>query len=63
MMQKKKIFWDFLNKNEIIKQKNDSNTPRICKNNYTALTQSTKVKEIQCTNPKTKNQKCNDKHS
>ena len=42
---KKQIFLDFLNKNEIIKQKNDSTTPRLCKHNQTALTQSTKVKE------------------
>ena len=43
---KKKIFLDFLNKNEIMKQKNDSNTPRLCKHTQAVLTQSTKVKEI-----------------
>ena len=42
----KQIFLDFLNKNEILKQKNDSTTPRLCKHNQIALTQSTKVKEI-----------------
>ena len=42
---KKQIFLDFLNKNEIMKQKNDSTTPKICKHNQTALAQSTKVKE------------------
>ena len=44
--EKKKIFLDFLNKNETLKQKNDSTTPRIGKHNQTSLTQSTKVKEI-----------------
>ena len=43
---KKQIFLDFLNKNEIVKKKNDTNTPRLCKHNQVALTQSTKVKEI-----------------
>ena len=43
---KKQIFLDFLNKNEILKQKNDSTTPWLGKHNQTALTQSTKVKEI-----------------
>ena len=42
---KKQIFLDFLNKNEITKQKNDSTTPRLCKHYQTALKQSTKVKE------------------
>ena len=41
---KKQIFLDFFNKNEIIKQKNDFTTPRLCKNNKTTLTQITKVK-------------------
>ena len=41
---KKQIFLDFLNKNEILKQKSDSTTPRLGKHNQTALTQSTKVK-------------------
>ena len=45
MMQKNKYF-GFLNKNEILKQKNDSTTPRLGKHIQTALTQSTKVKEI-----------------
>ena len=43
---KKKIFLDFLNKNEILKKKDDSTTPRLGKHNQTSLTQSTKVKEI-----------------
>ena len=59
-MQRSKYFWIFWNKNEILKQKNDSTNPRICKHNQEALKKSTKVKEIECTNPKTKNQKCND---
>ena len=42
---KKQIFLYFLNKNEIIKQKNDSTTPKLCKHYQTTLTQSTKVKE------------------
>ena len=41
---KKQIFFDFLNKNEILKQKNDSTIPRLGKHNKKALTQSTKVK-------------------
>ena len=43
---KKQIFLDFLNKNEILKQKDDSTTPRLGKHNQTTLTQSTKVREI-----------------
>ena len=43
---KKQIFLYFLNKNEILKQKNDSNTPGLGKHNQTTLPQSTKVKEI-----------------
>ena len=43
---KKQIFLDFLNKNEIAKQKNDSTTARLCKHNQITLTQITKVKEI-----------------
>ena len=43
---KKQIFLDFLNKNEILKQKNDSTTPRLGKHNQTSPTPSTKVKEI-----------------
>ena len=42
----KQIFWIFLNKIEILKQKNDSTTPRLGKHTQTALTQSSKVKEI-----------------
>ena len=42
----KQMFLDFLNKNEIAKQKNDSTTPPLCKHNQIALIQSTKVKEI-----------------
>ena len=42
---KKEIFLDFLNKNEIIKQKNDSTTLRFGKHNQATLTQSTKIKE------------------
>ena len=41
---KKQIFLDFLNKNEIMKHKNDSDTPRLCKHTQTTLTQRTKVK-------------------
>ena len=42
--EKKQMFLDFLNKNEILKKNNDSTTPRLCKHNQTTLTQSTKVK-------------------
>ena len=42
----KQMFLDFLNKNEIEKQKNDSTTPRLYKHNQIALTQSMKVKEL-----------------
>ena len=46
MMQISKYFWIFWNKNEILKQKNDSTTPKLGKHTQTTLTQSTKVKEI-----------------
>ena len=49
-----KYFWIFLNKNEILKQKNDSTTPRLCKHNHAALKQSTKVKELMALIPKQK---------
>ena len=41
---KKQIFLDSLNKNEILKKKNHSTTPRICNHNQTTLMQGTKVK-------------------
>ena len=41
---KKQIFLDFLKKNEILKQKNDSTTPKLSKHNQKTLTQSNKVK-------------------
>ena len=46
MMQIRKYFWIFWNKNEILKKKNDSTTPRLGKHDQTILTQTTKVKEI-----------------
>ena len=44
MHDDKQIFLDFWNKNEILKQKNGSTTPRLCKNTQKTLKQSTKVK-------------------
>ena len=46
MMEISKYFWIFWNKNEILKQKNDSTTPKLDKHDQTVLTQTTKVKEI-----------------
>ena len=42
---KKQIFMDFLNKNDIIKQKNDSTITKLYKHYQIGPTQSTKVKE------------------
>ena len=44
MYNDNQIFFDFLKKNEILKQKNDSTTPRLCKQNQAALKKNTKVK-------------------
>ena len=51
---KKQIFLNFLNKNEIIKQKNDSTTPRFYKHYQTTPKQSTKVKRPNALIPKQK---------
>ena len=46
MHDDKQMFLDFLKENRCKKQKNDSTSPRLCKDTQTSLKQITKVKEL-----------------